>query len=203
MTKPSNRNYIDSHWLVFAVQGALALIFGWLMLFNPSSKISYMVTLVAIFLAIMGVVELFNALHREHKKSNWAVTLIIAIVDLVVAAALYFTLKENAAWHLTLVAVYTLVRGIIELLIGLKVPDDATDRFIWSVCGICGAIMGIVIFNSGHLPEANFVRFFGAYMLILGTSSLIYGIHNRAQKLEAKAARAKAAKSRAVSKKKK
>ncbi len=203
MTTPTNRKFIDSHWLVFAVQGALALIFGWLMLFNPSSNIGYMITLVAIFLAAMGVVELFNALHREHKKNSWAVTLIIAIVDLPVAASLYFTINENAAWHLTLIAVYTLVRGIIELLIGLKVPDDSTDRFIWSVCGICGAIMGIVIFNSGRLPEANFVRFFGAYMLILGVSSLIYGVHNRAQKLEAKLARTKITKKRSSSKKKK
>ncbi len=202
MTTPINRNFIDSHWLVFAVQGVLAIIFGWLMLFNPSSNVNNMVTLVAVFLLVMGIVELFNALHREHKKNNWGVTLIIAIVDLVVSLALLFSLKENAAWHLTLVAVYTLVRGIIELLIGLKVPDDSTDRFIWSVCGICGAIMGIVIFNSGHLAEADFVRFFGAYMLILGTSSLIYGVHNRAQKIEAKLTRTKASK-KSVSKKKK
>ncbi len=194
MTTPINRNYIDSHWLVFAVQGVLAIVFGWFMLFNPSSNTNYMVTLVATFLFIMGIVELSNALHREHKKNKWAVTLIISIVDLAVASSLLFTLKESPAWHLSLIAVYTLVRGIIELLIGLKVPDDSTDRFIWAVCGICGAIMGIVIFNSGHLKEADFVRFFGSYMLILGTSSLIYGVHNRAQKLEAKIARAKASK---------
>lgn len=203
MTTPINRNYIDSHWLVFAVQGALALLFGWLMLFNPSSNTGSMVTLVAVFLLAMGIVELFNALHREHNRSGWAVTLIIAAIDLAIALSLIFTIQENAAWHLTLIAVYTLVRGIIEILIGLKVPDDSTDRFIWIICGICGAIMGVVIFNSGLLREADFVRFFGAYMLILGTSSLIYGIHNRAQKLEAKIARAKTAKKHISSKKKK
>ncbi|MBQ6510770.1 DUF308 domain-containing protein [Candidatus Saccharibacteria bacterium] len=203
MTTPINRNYIDSHWLVFAVQGALALLFGWLMLFNPSSNTSGMVTLVAVFLLAMGIVELFNALHREHNKSGWAVTLIIAAIDLAIALSLIFTIQENAAWHLTLIAMYTLVRGIIEILIGLKVPDDSTDRFIWIICGICGAIMGVVIFNSGLLREADFVRFFGAYMLILGTSSLIYGIHNRAQKLEAKITRAKSSKKRTSSKKKK
>ena len=151
----------------------------------------------------MGIVELFNALHREHNKSGWAVTLIIAAIDLAIALSLIFTIQENAAWHLTLIAMYTLVRGIIEILIGLKVPDDSTDRFIWIICGICGAIMGVVIFNSGLLREADFVRFFGAYMLILGTSSLIYGIHNRAQKLEAKITRAKSSKKRTSSKKKK
>ena len=137
MTTPINRNYIDSHWLVFAVQGVLAIVFGWFMLFNPSSNTNYMVTLVATFLFIMGIVELFNALHREHKKNKWAVTLIISIVDLAVASSLLFTLKESPAWHLSLIAVYTLVRGIIELLIGLKVPDDSTDRFIWAHYGYC------------------------------------------------------------------
>lgn len=191
-----NRKYIDSHWLVFAIEGVLALIFGWLMLFNPSSDVTSMVTLVSIFLFIMGIVELVNSLHREHRKSGWAITVVAAAINLVVALSLIFTLEQNAAWHLTVIAAYTFLRGFTELLMGFRIPDDLTDRFIWIVCGICGIIMGIVIFNSGHLPTADFVRFFGAYMLILGTSYLIYGVHNRAQKAELKLARSVAAKKR-------
>lgn len=201
MTKYTNRKYIDSHWLVFAVQGALALIFGWLMLFNPSADIGSMITIVAIFLLAMGIVELFNALHREHNNNGWGVTMVIAFVDLAVALSLLFTLQENAAWHLSLIATYTFIRGITELAIGLKVPDDSTDRFIWTICGICGVIMGIVIFNSGHLNITDFVRFFGAYMLILGISSLIYGVHNRSQKIEDRLTHAAAKKSSAKKKK--
>ena len=79
-------------------------------------------------------------------------------------------------------------------MIGFRTTVDPTDRFIWVLCGICGMIFGFVIFNSGHLPNIDFLRFFGAYMLILGISSLDYGVHNRVQKLEDREARSLAAK---------
>ena len=56
--------------------------------------------------------------------------------------------------------------------------------------------MGAVIFNSGALSSTFFVRFFGAYLLVLGVSSLIYGAHNRNQKIEDHVARVEAAKAK-------
>lgn len=80
-------------------------------------------------------------------------------------------------------------------MIGFRTTVDPTDRFIWVLCGICGLVFGIVILNSGHLTNVDFVRFFGAYMMILGVSSLIYGAHNRTQVHEDREARIEAAKS--------
>ena len=53
-------------------------------------------------------------------------------------------------------------------------------------------MMGLVVFNSGNMGLTDFVRFFGAYMMVLGVGSLIYGVHNRDQKLEDLAARREA-----------
>lgn len=97
-------------------------------------------------------------------------------------------------WQLSTLAAYTVIRGIFELVIGFRTTVDPTDRFIWVLTGIAGIIFGIVILNSGHLMNIDFVRFFGAYLFIFGVSSLIYGVHNRSQKLEDREARAEAAK---------
>lgn len=92
--------------------------------------------------------------------------------------------NQPPIWHLTILATYTILRGIFEIVIGFNTTVDPTDRFIWLLCGVTGAIFGIVIFNSGHLPNIDYVRFFGAYMLILGVCSLIYGVANHVQKQE-------------------
>ena len=54
--------------------------------------------------------------------------------------------------------------------------------------------MGIVILNAGNFEIMTFIRFFGAYMLIVGVTSLIYGVHNRAQNTEDSIARRQTAK---------
>ena len=184
-----NRKYIDSHWLIFAVKGLIAILFGGFILFDMRRDFSSVIAVTGVFLLSLSIVEFVNALHRARQKTGWGIAVTLAIIDAVVALALLFTLTQTATWHLYIIATYTFLRGFSEIISGFRATVDPTDRFTWVFSGMFGAIMGIVIFNSGDF----FTRFFGVYLLILGTCSLFYGVHNRAQKLEDKAARREAA----------
>ncbi|MBR3180740.1 DUF308 domain-containing protein [Candidatus Saccharibacteria bacterium] len=193
-----NRKYIDSHWFIFIIKGLLGVIFGWIALFSSNRTFESMVTVVGIFLLSLSVVEFINALYRAQKKTGWAVSLALAIIDATVALALLFTLKQDTTWHLILIAVYTILRGLCEIISGFRTTIDPTDRFTWVFGGMCGCIMGLVILNSGEY----FIRFFGAYLFAFGICSLLYGVHNRAQKTEDLVARREAARLAANSRKK-
>ena len=73
---------------------------------------------------------------------------------------------------------------------------DPTDRFIRVLAGICGCVIGAAVLNAGSFEITTFIRFFGTYMLVVGVTSLIYGVHNRQQNIEDKIARKQAAKNR-------
>jgi len=184
-----NRKYIDSHWLIFVIKGLVAILFGGLALFDMRRDMTSMVSLVGVFLLCLSIIEFINALYRAHMKTGWAVSVSLAVVDSVIALALLFTVDQSVTWHLFLIAGYTLLRGLFEIISGFRATVDPTDRFTWVFGGMIGAIMGVVILNSGEF----FLRFFGVYLLIFGTCSLFYGVHNRAQKLEDRAARRESA----------
>lgn len=176
------RKYIDSHWLVFAFQGVIALLFGWYIAFTHIVDTTTLVAIVSMVLLALGIIELVNLLRRTHLQETWGLTMAIAVMEIVVSVALLFVLNQNVAWQLGIIAVYTAIRGILEIILGLKSVDDTTDRTIWTICGICGAILGFVILNSGHLDPSSWIKAFGIYMVVFGMCSLIYGIHNRDQK---------------------
>lgn len=192
------RKYVDSHWLIFAFEGAVALLFGWFALFTNLTDTSALVSIVGSLLLGLGIIELFNLLRRTHLNETWGFTLISALIEVGVAFALLFTSDQELVWHLALIAGYTVVRGVFEILIGLRAVDDITDKFIWVVTGICGAIMGFVILNSGNTVVTDnapaFIKFFGAYMTLYGLANLIYGVHNHDQATDLKAERSEAAK---------
>lgn len=188
------RKYIDSHWLVFIFQGAIALLFGCATLFTGDSSSTSLVPIVGISLLALAVVEFANSIYRSYNRQGWGVSTGIALFDALFGLLLLFVINEGMVWHLVLVSIYTILRGIFEIVIAFRTTVDPTDRFIWALCGVCGIVFGIVIFNSGHLANVDFVRFFGAYMMILGVSSLIYSIHNRDQQREDRQARSEAAK---------
>ncbi len=178
------RKYIDSHWLVFMFQGAVALIFGCLTLFTSSERSQNLIPVIGVALLALAVVEFANSLQRSRNKHGWLVATLVALFDAGFGITLVVMTNASMAVHLCLLAGYTIARGIFELILGFRTTVDPTDRFIWILCGLCGVVFGFVILNSGHLTNVDFVRFFGAYMLIFGISSLIYGNHNHVQQRE-------------------
>ncbi len=196
------RKYIDSHWLVFVFQGIITLLFGCLTLFTGDNNSSSLIPIVGIFLLALAIVEFANSIYRSMRQHGWLVSTAVAVFDAIFGVALLFMTNESMTWQLVTMSGYTLARGIFEIVIAMRTTVDPTDRFIWGLCGLCGIVFGIVIFNSGHLANVDFLRFFGAYMMILGVSSLIYSAHNRVQQREDRTARSEAAKKRSKKAKK-
>ena len=65
------RKYIDSHWLVFVFQGAIALLFGCLTLFTADRSPSELVPVIGIFLLALAIVEFANSVYRSYNRHGW------------------------------------------------------------------------------------------------------------------------------------
>ena len=189
-----NRRFIDKHWSVFIIRGALACIFGFVTLFGMLNSIENVVSMLAMLLLVMGIVDSLSALYASAKRRGWLTAVIDSAIDVAAALCLLFLAKDNIVNSLIIVAAYTFVSGIIDLFHGFLSTVDPTDRFIRIVAGGLGCVMGLVILNAGSFELMTFIRFFGVYMLIVGVTSLIYGVHNRSQNIEDKVARKVSAK---------
>lgn len=197
MATIKKKKYIESHWLVFAFQGLVGLLFGWYVMFTGVKDTTSLVAVAGSTLLALGIVDCVNILHRKKANYTWGVNLVLAILELAVALSLLFTLNQEATWHLVTIAAYTLFRGVFEIVLGAKSVTDPTDKFMWTVCGICGCIIAFVIFNSGSNANiTTFIKVFGTYMMIYGITNLIYGVHNKNELQEAKEERRKAAEKR-------
>lgn len=190
-----NRRFIDKHWMVFLVRGTLATLFGCFALFGGMANIENAIAMISVFLLFVGIIDAVGALYCSTKKHGWINAIIDALVDVIAALAMLFFAKDDLANTVVILSVYTIVSGIIDIFHGFLSTVDPTDRFIRILAGICGCVIGAVILNAGGFEITTFIRFFGAYMLIVGVTSLIYGVHNRSQDIEDKIARKQARKS--------
>jgi len=190
-----NRKYIDKHWTVFAMRGLFAGIFGLFLLFGGINNIELTISVISVFLLLIGTVDSVSALYSSTKKRGWVNSVIDAAIDVVAAVTLLFFARTDLVFSLVVISVYTIASGIIDIIHGFLSTVDPTDRFIRILTGICGCVIGAVIINSGRFEISTFLRFFGAYMLIVGVTSLIYGAHNRNQEIEDRVARKESHKS--------
>ena len=203
-----NRRFIDRHWLVFIFRGALALVFGWFALFKGDmTNIPLIFSFVSVYLLSIGIIDSAGALYNSNKKHGWVNSIIDAAVDIIAALVLIFLANNELVFQLIVISIYTCISGLIDIFHGFISTTDPTDRFIRILAGCCGCIMSFVILNAGNFELPTFIRFFGVYAVIVGITSMIYGVHNRAQITEDSVARKetakKTAKKRAASKKSK
>lgn len=196
-----NRRYIDKHWTMFIIRGALAVIFSCFMLFSGMKQVENIVAIIGVFLLFMGIIDSVGALYSSTKKHGWINYVVDALVDVVAAVALLSFARFDLVPSLIIIAVYVIVSGLIDIFHGFLSTVDPTDKFIRIFTGIAGCVIGAVIINSGDFELTTFIRFFGAYMLLVGASSLIYGVHNRSQNIEDKVARSQSAKKKHTRKK--
>lgn len=183
-----NRRFIDKHWLVYVVRGGFASVFGAIALFGIM-EVSQVMVLVSIFLLFMGIVDSVSALYASTRKHGWFNSVLDAVVDVAAAVALLIWGKGDLTISTIILAIYTVVSGLIDIFHGFLSTVDPTDRFIRILAGVIGCVLGVVILNAGGFEISTFIRFFGAYLLVVGVTSLIYGVHNRAQNIEDKIAR--------------
>lgn len=188
-----NRRFIDKHWFVFVLRGGLGAVFGLLLLFGGMGNYEMVISTISVFLLGMGIIDALSALYGSAKKSGWFNSVVDALIDVAAALALLFATRGDLVLCLSVVAIYVIVSGVIDILHGFLSTVDPTDRFIRVLVGVIGCVMGFVILNSGSFELMTFLRFFGVYMMIVGVTSLIYGVHNRAQKIEDTVARKEAA----------
>lgn len=191
-----NRRFIDKHWLTFVLRGGLAVIFGFLALFGGWTDMNFVISVIVVYLLVMGIIDAMGALYNSLKKHGWITSVIDALVDVVAAVCLLFFAQGNLVACMVVLAVYTFVSGIIDVFHGFLSTVDPTDRFIRILAGIIGIVTGFVILNSGSFEMMTFIRFFGVYLLIVGVTSMVYGVHNRAQEMEDKVARREAIKAK-------
>ena len=189
-----NRKFIDKHWLMFVLRGGLAAVFGFLALFGGLENFNFAISILVVFLLAMGIIDTIGALYSSFKKRGWVTSVIDALIDVVAAVGLLFFAQGDYVACTIILAVYTFVSGVIDIFHGFLSTVDPTDRFIRIIAGMIGAVMGFVILNAGTFELMTFVRFFGAYLLVVGVTSMVYGVHNRSQNAEDKKARSEARK---------
>ena len=161
-----NRRFIDKHWLTFVLRGGLAVIFGFLALFGGWTDMNFVISVIVVYLLVMGIIDAMGALYNSLKKHGWITSMIDALVDVVAAVCLLFFAQGSLVACMVVLAVYTFVSGIIDVFHGFLSTVDPTDRFIRILAGIIGIVTGFVILNSGSFEMMTFMRFCSVICLL-------------------------------------
>ncbi len=194
MSKTTSK-FIESHWLTFALKGAISVVAGMCMMLATGGDTEILIQVVGWTMVGLGLIEIANMIHRSRRQHNWGFPLFLGLLEIAIAVSLLVTAIPGVGaaeliWlRIAILSGYVLFASVATIVIGFGSFSNMTDRFMWIVNGMLGAVLAFVMFAGSGLSPTTHIELFGTYLLINGLTDLFFGVHSRDEALEAKAAR--------------
>lgn len=182
--------FVESHWLTFAMKGAISVVAGLCLMFAPKNDLSLMTQIVGWTMFGLAFIEIANVLYRTRRSHNWGFPLLLGAIELFIAVALLYTIDPNATttdeltWlRITYLSAYVVFASIVTIAMGFASFDNVTDRFMWVVNGMIGCILAFMMFGGTTLGAEAHIAIFGSYLMVNGLTDLFFGVHSKEELL--------------------
>ncbi|MBR3322530.1 DUF308 domain-containing protein [Candidatus Saccharibacteria bacterium] len=192
----TKRKFVESHWLTFAMKGAISVVAGLCLMFAPQNDLTLLTQIVGWTMFGLAFVELLNVVYRKRRSHNWGFPLFLGAVELLVAVLLLFALDPNQGnpddlvWlRILYLSIFVIFASVITIIMGFASFTNMTNRFMWVINGMVGAVIGFMMLGGTNLGAAAHIVLFGTYLMVNGMTDLFYGIHSKDELVEARASR--------------
>lgn len=169
--------------IITFVSGIAAIAFGIFGIFTGIEKISTLALIAGYFILALSVLDFVTIFRTNKNGGKFAFSLIKSGSELLIGILTIVNNEQGMTWPLTLLSVYILGQGVLQILTSLAFITNKTERFFWIICGAIGCVLGIISLNSGALADATtFFKLFSIYMAIYGVTSvvsLVYKTNNK------------------------
>jgi uncharacterized membrane protein HdeD (DUF308 family) len=136
----------QSNWLTFLINGIIALVIGFLLLFVPQDTILTITRYFGILLLVAGGVLLIVAIRNLRADQPYAILLIEALAAILIGFLLIFYTRQGLELFVILIGIWALIIGIVQMIISLKLRDKMTNYSLLLVNGFLTAVLGVLLF---------------------------------------------------------
>ena len=192
----TKRKFVESHWLTFAMKGAISVVAGLCLMFAPQNDLTLLTQIVGWTMFGLAFVELLNVVYRKRRSHNWGFPLFLGAIELLVAVLLLFALDPNQGnpddlvWlRILYLSIFVIFVSVLTIIMGFVSFMNMTNRFMWVINGMVGAVIGFMMLGGTNLGAAAHIVLFGTYLMVNGMTDLFYGIHSKDELVEARASR--------------
>ena len=157
------------NWWMVALRGALALVFGAMVLGHPHVSLNLLVALFGIYALLDGAWAIASALWVTRA---WFTAWPVLFEGTASAALGVFALAWPWVPQDTVVAIATwgVVTGSLELFAALRVAPRGAGRWLLATGGVCSLFLAGLILTLPHALTPSLVRIIGGYAIVFGIS---------------------------------
>lgn len=158
---------LGKNWWMVGARGALAILFGILLLLRPTTSLDRVVVLFGVYAALDGAWAIASALWVTRRSlAGWPVLLEGAVSLVVGMLALVWPLVPRQLAGA--IAVWGLLTGVLEIVAAALLPREGAGYWLLATGGVFSLFLALLIMTLPHASQPYVVCALGIYALAFG-----------------------------------
>jgi len=166
---------LGQRWWLLAVFGVITVGFGVVLTFKPGKSVHTIAVIIGIWLLIVGVVRLIQAIGASGERTGFVIAGLLAI--LIALILLHHTTTTVAVLGF-IVGIFWTIGGVSELIHGFSANDGAMSWPI-VILGLIGTIIGILCLIYPSLSLSIICVIVGLGMIVYGIAEIVASLELR------------------------
>jgi uncharacterized membrane protein HdeD (DUF308 family) len=170
---------LTRNWWAVALRGAFALLFGLLTLVWPTLTVVVLVALFGAWALLDGAFAFAAAWRRAERRQTWWPFLVEGILGVAAAVVTWVWPQITALGLLTVIGVWAIVTGILEIVSAIRLRRMITNEFWLGLAGAASVVFGVLVLIFPGAGAVAIAWVIGWYAILFGVFLLMLGFRLR------------------------
>jgi len=157
------------NWIIFVVNGLIAILFGLLALLVPTETIVTLTKYFGIILLLGGLIMFFFSYKNMKAGKTYMLLMAEAILAMVIGAVIAFYPKGSLQIFLILVGIWAAIMGLLQIIVAVQMRKKVSNHSMFTLNGVITLVFGLLLFYN---PMGTIK----ALMVVIGLLALAAGV---------------------------
>ncbi|ADG76986.1 Acid-resistance membrane protein OS=Tsukamurella paurometabola (strain ATCC 8368 / DSM / CCUG 35730 / CIP 100753 / JCM 10117 / KCTC 9821 / NBRC 16120 /NCIMB 702349 / NCTC 13040) OX=521096 GN=Tpau_0343 PE=4 SV=1 [Tsukamurella paurometabola] len=161
--------------------GIVAIVLGAVILAWPSPTLRVVGVLFAIYLLLIGILQLYTVFGPIKSESNWwrFLTFISGALSIVLSVLAFRSEGDSLVMLAIWIGVGWLIQGIVGFAVGLDLPNGTPHRILSIFASILFTIAGVIVVIYPYDAIAPLTYGTGIALIIIGLVQVVHAFQIR------------------------
>jgi uncharacterized membrane protein HdeD (DUF308 family) len=137
---------MSRYWWVLGLRGALAILFGILILvLPPAVSITSIVTLFGAYAIVDGIFTIMHGFRERATNRGWWAQLLEGFVGIIAGIAAFAYPGVTALVMLYIVAGWAVITGVLEIVAAIRLREEIQGEFWLGLSGLLSVVFGVLL----------------------------------------------------------
>jgi uncharacterized membrane protein HdeD (DUF308 family) len=158
-----------SNWIIFLVNGLIAILFGLLALLVPVATILTLTIYIGLFILLGGLIMFYVAYRNHRAEKSYLLLMTEAVLAILVGAVIAFWPSLSLQIFLVMIGIWATIMGLLQIIVAVRMKGKVSNHSMFTLNGVITLVFGLLLFF-------NPLGAIKALFFVIGVLAVIAGV---------------------------